>query len=132
MKTLNCPNCAAPLDWNRVEATVVECAYCNHTLKLSMKDLFAQSELDLKIKILKEVINDTYTLDNLGDLQLELNIILPPKCKRYNVEDMPSRTIGGISLQTVLWARRHGALEELAYVLIDANHNNAARILDFD
>jgi len=110
---VKCSNCGAPLDVKGRESDVVRCDYCGTDTMLETKarTVVAEDSRQFTLKLMRAIV-DNFDLDEIRDLVVRLNAVLPePYSLEY--ENMSGSSDIAKSRELVLWCSRRNLLQLL-------------------
>ncbi len=114
IRNLRCPNCGAALDPKIQKTNVIQCDYCqtNHLIEPRVHSPVGKNSHQFASKLYK-VIDENFGLDELEDLVMRLNQVLPGQTS-LDYDDIPGTSQKSKARELVLWCRRRAVLQSLA------------------
>jgi hypothetical protein len=110
---VKCSNCGAPLNVKGHESNVVRCDYCgtDTVLEREARAVVAENSRQFTVKLMRALV-DNFDLDEIRDLVVRLNAVLPePYSLEY--ENMSGSSDIAKSRELVLWCSRRNLLQLL-------------------
>lgn len=114
IKNLRCPNCGATLDPTVQKTNVIQCDYChtNHLLESKVHSPVLKNSHQFASKLYR-IIDENFSLDELQDLVMRLNQVLPDWI-HLDYDDIAGTSQQSKARELVLWCRRRAVLQSLA------------------
>ena len=110
---VKCSNCGAPLNVKGHESNVVRCDYCgtDTVLEREARTVVAENSRQFTVKLMRALV-DNFDLDEIRDLVVRLNAVLPePYSLEY--ENVSGSSDIAKSRELVLWCSRRNLLQLL-------------------